>query len=130
MADLPNIIANSRQRELGAICVILRVAIDGSDRTGGSVRATQTVHADDEESRNIKSSAIASQQWAPPVTDICASCKSMADHHDIVTIWRELALGGVCNGDIVKNIARLKSEFWNYSNLLVWYEISERVFLL
>lgn len=130
MGDLPNIIANGCQRKFGTICVILRVAINGSDRTGGPVRAAKTVHADNEKPRNIKGSAIASQQWAPPVTDIGTSCESMADHHDIVSVWGELALGGVRNRNIVKNIARLKSELWDDGNLLVWYESGEGVFLL
>lgn len=130
MSDLPNVIANSCQRELRAICVILCVTIDGSDRTGGSVRAAETVHANDKKPGDIKSSSIASQQGTPPVTDIGTSCEGMTDDHDIVSVWGERALSGVRNRDVVEDIARLQSEFRYDSNFLVWDESGKGILLL
>lgn len=130
MADSPDIVTDSREREFRTISATAAVTVLGSHRTGGAVWAAQAVHADDEEARDIKGPAIAAQQWTPPVTDVGTPCKSMTYNHGVVSLWREHPLGGICHGDVEKDMARLQSEGWDDCNFLVRDQTCERVLRL
>jgi hypothetical protein len=101
LRNLLDVIANSRQGELRAIVAIFRLTILVSHSAGTSVRAAQTVEANHKEPRDIKCLTWTSKKRAPPVSDIGAATKSMADHQRIVSIGGEGSSCGICDRNIV-----------------------------
>lgn len=130
MAILPDIIAYRCQRELRAISFAVRVSVFSRHRTGSAIGTAQAVHADHEETRYVKGSPTAAQQGPPPVAHIGTACQSMANDHRVVCFRRQLPLGGVCHGNVMENMARLKSEGWDDCYFLVRYQSRERVLRL
>lgn len=124
---LPNVISDGREREFWAISTLGRVAVLGSDGTGGPVWAAQAVQAYYEEAGRVEGAARTAEQRAPPVGHVGAAGEGMADDHDIVAVGRERASGGVCHGHIEEDHARFKRERGDDGNLLVRYEGRERV---
>lgn len=114
-----HIIPYGSEREFRSVVAVLRFAVFVGDGAGTTVRATQTVQADDEESGNIKGLARSSQEWAPPVGDIGAPAQGMTDHQDVVTLGRQNATSSIGDGDIIKSNARLECEGRNNRNRLI-----------
>lgn len=129
-ASLPDIIAYRRQRELGTVDFVFIVSIFCRHRAGGAIRTSQAVHADHEKARHVKGPPIPAQQWTPPVAHIGTACQSMANDHHVVCLGGQLPLGGICHGNIMENMARLKSEGWDDCYFLVGYQTCERVLRL
>jgi hypothetical protein len=128
--NIPDVISYGREGKLRAISAIVHVPILGSHRASGTVRATQAVHADDEEARYIEGSSVATKQRAPPVTDIGTARQGMANDHGIVPVGRQFTFGGVRNRHILKCDTRFKVERGYDRDLLVWDQTRERVLRL
>lgn len=128
--DILDIVANCGEGKLRAISSTVRVPILGRHRAGGTVRTAQAVHTDHEEARHIEGSAVATKQWAPPVTYIGTACQSMANDHGIVPVGRESALGGIGNRHMLERDTRLEGEGGYNSDMLVWDQTRERVLRL
>lgn len=127
---VPHVVPDGGQGKLGTIAPLAGVPIFCSDRTRSAIGATQTVCADDEESRSVKRSPRAPEERTPPVANIRAASQSMANHHSIVAVGRQRAPCRVCDGDIAKRHTGLEGEGRDYGEPLVGNERRERILWL
>lgn len=124
---LPNIVSDCGQGEFWAVSPLTWVPVFCGDRASCPIRAPQTVHTYDEETRRVECSARTAEERTPPVGDISASGQSMTDDHGIVALGVELTPGGICHWHIAQRHPRFECEQGYDGNLLVWNESRERI---
>lgn len=125
-----HVVPDRSEGELWAVSAIRSVVVLAGNRARGSVRATQRVHADDEESRRVEGSPGTAQQRTPPVGYVRTAGQGMADHHTVVAFGRQLAPGRVRDRYIVKRYARFEGEGRDNGYLLVGNERRKRILRL
>lgn len=100
-----HVVSDGSERKLWTVSAIRGIIVLAGNGARGPVRATQGVHAHDEESRRVEGPPGTAQQRTPPVRYVGTAGQGMADDHTVVAFGRQLAPRRVRDRHIVKRYA-------------------------